>query len=80
MPKSVEGVHRNGKVELVDLPADVHDDTPVIVTFLEAAEIDLRERGIDETQATELQARLKAFAEELGQRRDVGVRRLFWKR
>jgi hypothetical protein len=64
MPKSIEGVYRNGKVELADLPADVHDDTPVIVTFLEAADIDLRERGIDETQATELRTRLETFAEQ----------------
>jgi hypothetical protein len=49
---------------LADLPADVRDDTPVIVTFPEVADIDLRERGIDETQAAELRARLATFAEE----------------
>ncbi|MEN6332925.1 MAG: hypothetical protein ABFE01_01620, partial [Phycisphaerales bacterium] len=64
MPKSVEGVYRNGKVELTGLPADVHDDTPVIVTFLETADIDLRERGIDETQAAERRGRLETVAEE----------------
>jgi len=64
MSKSVEGVYRNGKVELTGLPPDVHDDTPVIVTFLEAADIDLRERGIDEAQAAELRGRLETFAEE----------------
>ncbi len=64
MLKSVEGVYRNGKVELSDLPEDVRDDTRVIVTFLEASPIDLRERGIDEGQAAELRARLETFAED----------------
>lgn len=64
MPKRIEGVYRNGKVELAGLPADVHDETPVIVTFLEAADINLRERGIDETQAAELRTRPETFAEE----------------
>lgn len=64
MLKSVEGVYRNGKVELPDLPEDVRDDTRVIVTFLEASPIDLRERGIDEGQAAELRARLETFAED----------------
>jgi hypothetical protein len=64
MLKSVEGVYRDGKIELTDLPAEVRDDTRVIVTFLETHPIDLRERGIDEAQAVELRARLGTFAEE----------------
>ncbi|MCX5643200.1 MAG: hypothetical protein NTZ17_00720 [Phycisphaerae bacterium] len=42
MLKSVEGVYRDGKIELTDLPDDVRDDTRVIVTFLETNHIDLR--------------------------------------
>jgi hypothetical protein len=64
MLKSVEGVYRDGKIELTDLPEDVRDDTRVIVTFLEANHIDLRERGIDEAQAVKLRAQLGTFAEE----------------
>ena len=64
MLKSVEGVYRNGRVELTDLPEDVRDDTRVIVTFLEASHIDLRERGIDEVQAAELRSRLETFSED----------------
>lgn len=64
MLKSVEGVYRDGKVELADLPEDVRDDTRVIVTFLETHQVDLRQRGIDEAQAAELRAQLGTFAEE----------------
>jgi len=64
MLKSIEGVYRNGKVELAEAPSDVSDETPVIVTFLGASSIDLREHGIDEAQATDLRARLKPFAED----------------
>ena len=64
MFKSVEGVYRDGKVELSELPEDIREDTRVIVTFLETSEIDLQTRGIDEAQAAELRARLRSFAEE----------------
>ena len=64
MLKSVEGVYRNGKIELTELPGEVRDDTRVIVTFLETSDIDLQERGIDEAQAAELRAQLGSFAEE----------------
>ncbi len=64
MLKSVEGIYRDGKVELRERPGEVLDDTPVIVTFLKPGCVDLRERGIDAGQAAELHARLGTFAEE----------------
>ena len=64
MLKSIEGVYRDGKVELVEVPTDVRDETPVIVTFLEPKSIDLRARGIDEEHAADLRARLATFAED----------------
>lgn len=64
MFKSVEGIYRNGKIELADIPSDVRDETPVIVTFLESKAIDLRAQGIDEAQAADLRARLAVFTEE----------------
>jgi hypothetical protein len=64
MRKSVEGVYRDGKIELTELPRDVRDETRVIVTFLETSHIDLRARGLDEAQAAELRAQLGIFAEE----------------
>jgi hypothetical protein len=64
MLKSVEGVYRDGKVELIEFPGDIRNETRVIVTFLETSYIDLRARGIDEAQAAALRAQLGNFAEE----------------
>lgn len=64
MLKSIEGVYRNGKIELVETPSDVRDETRVIVTFFEPRSVNLRARGIDEAQAAELRARLATFAED----------------
>ncbi|MGI8586833.1 MAG: hypothetical protein ACR2M0_03980 [Chloroflexia bacterium] len=66
MIRSVEGVYRNGKIELAEAPGDVRDETRVIVTFLNASpgRIDLRARNIDEAQAAELRARLQSFSED----------------
>lgn len=64
MLKTVEGIYRQGKIELVEPPTDVRDDTRVIVTFLSSNFIDLPTRGIDRRQATDLRARLTAFVED----------------
>jgi len=64
MLKSIEGVYRDGKVELAELPAGVRDETRVIVTFLEFGYVDLQTRGIDQAQAAALRESLSTFAEE----------------
>ena len=64
MLKSVTGIYRAGKVELVEVPVNIADETNVIVTFLESGTIDLQTRGMNETQAADLRARLQAFAED----------------
>ena len=62
--KPVEGIYRNGKVELVEPVAEV-EGSRVIVTWVHPAEpVDLRERGIDESQAADLRRRLAPFAED----------------
>lgn len=64
MLKPVEGIYRDGKVELVE-PIEGEGVSRVVVTFhVGASRIDLRERGIDERQAADLRARLSAFAED----------------
>ena len=63
MSKNIGGVYRDGKVELTKVPLDVPEGTPVMVTFPEAS-YDLRELGMDEAQAADLRARLRAFAED----------------
>jgi hypothetical protein len=72
MLRSIEGVYKDGKVELLEEPADVRE-ARVIVTFLPStssaepapeAGVDLRTRGIGEAEAADLRARLRAFAED----------------
>ena len=64
MLKSVTGIYRAGKIELVEVPVNIPDKTRVIVTFLDSGSIDLQAHGIDEAQAADLRARLQAFAED----------------
>ena len=66
MLKTIEGIYRNGKIELSGIPNEVLDETPVIVTFLSHSPVNLRDRGIDEKQALSLRGRLSAFAEDWG--------------
>jgi hypothetical protein len=64
MVKSVEGICRNGKVELSE-PLTEAEGSRVIVTWVHpAGPVDLRERGIDESQAAALRRRLLPFAED----------------
>ena len=64
MLRSVEGIYRDGKVELFEAPEGV-EETHVIVTFLSPKRvIDLRERGIDEAQAAQLRGQFATFAED----------------
>ncbi len=64
MLASVEGVYRDGKIELTEVPTAIAEDTPVIVTFLASGYIDLRERAIDEHLATEIRTHLTTFVED----------------
>ena len=60
----IQGIYREGHIELDEPPRDIHGPTPVIVTFVENASTDLRALGIDEKQAADLRTRLVAFAED----------------
>ena len=71
MLNSVEGVYRDGKVELLE-PAPPNATGRVIATFLPAASVDLQERGISEEQAADLRRRLATFAEDWD-RPEMGV-------
>ena len=64
MVKSVEGIYRNGRLELLQ-PLDEAEGSRVIVTLVRPAEpVDLRQRGIDQSQAADLRHRLARFAED----------------
>ncbi len=64
MLTAIQGVYRKGKIELKEIPRNVVEETPVIITFLSPTPIDLRSRNIDEAQAADLRARLAAFADD----------------
>jgi hypothetical protein len=63
MLKSIEGIYRQGRIELLESPPPDMEGK-VIVTFLNAGVVDLSARGIDEHQAADLRQRLKTFAED----------------
>jgi hypothetical protein len=62
-PKTLEGVYRDGKVELLEAPSNVNE-ARVLVTFLTEDAVNLSEHGIEEDQAASLRARLSAFVED----------------
>ena len=64
MVRSVEGIYHNGKVELLESLAEA-EGSRVVVTWVHPAEpVDLRERGIDASQAADLRRRQAPFAED----------------
>jgi hypothetical protein len=64
MLKSIEGVFRDGKIELLE-PAPQTEAARVLVTFLPPrAPVDLSERGIDPAAAADLRSRLSAFVQD----------------
>ena len=64
MLTTVEGIYRNGQIELVENPNNLLEGTRVIVTFLETKTIDLPSQGIDKAQAATLRTSLATFAED----------------
>jgi hypothetical protein len=63
MTKNIEGIYRDGKIELLEVPDDMPEDTHVIVTFLDGGYV-LQERGINQAQAADLRTRLGTFIED----------------
>lgn len=64
MLTSVEGVYRNGRVELVEKPEHLQEGTRVIVTFMESKTIDLASQGNDKAQAEVLRVSLNTFSDD----------------
>ncbi|NCR08408.1 hypothetical protein [Microcystis aeruginosa] len=61
---SVEGVYRNGRVELTESPNNVPEGACVIVTFVSSNDINLASQGIDREQAKTLSASLATFSDD----------------
>ncbi|MEH2205015.1 MAG: hypothetical protein V7K53_13195 [Nostoc sp.] len=64
MLNNIEGIYRNGRVELTEQPTDIHEGTRVIVTFVRSNEIDLASQGINKAQAEILRSHLATFADD----------------
>ncbi len=65
MLRTIEGVYRDGKVELIEAPPPDAAGR-VIVTFISSpiAAVGLAERGVNRAQAADLRHRLTTFAED----------------
>ena len=61
---SVEGIYRNGRIELTESPSNVPEGTCVIVTFVGTNDIDLASQGIDREQAEALRNSLTTFSDD----------------
>ena len=62
MLKSIEGVFRDGRIELLEPPPQ-SEESRVLVTFLPSGKgVLLKDRGIDPAQAADLRGRLSTFA------------------
>lgn len=62
MLTSIEGTYRRGGIDLVETPSQIPEDTQVIITFLKTGDQPLAIKGISQTQAADLRARLATFA------------------
>ena len=62
--RTLQGIYRDGEIQLIERPADVQDGTRVLVTFLTRMPVNLAERGVDSAGAADLRDRLATFAEE----------------
>jgi hypothetical protein len=63
MFRAIEGVYRQGKIELVEIPPSDMEGK-VIVTFLNGGSVDLASRGISEEHAADLRQRLQTFVDD----------------
>ncbi|PSF33121.1 hypothetical protein C7H19_20565 [Aphanothece hegewaldii CCALA 016] len=64
MLTSIEGIYKNGRIELVEQPNNVLEGTKVIVTFIKSNEIDLASHEIDPAQAEALRTNLTTFVDD----------------
>jgi hypothetical protein len=61
---TVEGIYRDGRIELQSLPNNVAEEAKVIVTFVDPESVALAAYGIDRSQAEALRNNLASFAED----------------
>ena len=64
MLTNYQGIYSNGQIKLIEEPKNVPEGTKVIVTFLNANNINLQEQGIDTKEAKNLRDNLACFADD----------------
>lgn len=64
MLKTVTGIYDKGQIIIEQYPDNIQEGTPVIVTFLETKNIDLKSRGINQEEAENIREKLAVFADE----------------
>jgi uncharacterized UPF0146 family protein len=64
MLTTVEGIYRDGRIDLKNLPNNVAEESKVIVTFVESNDVDLAAHDIDKSQAEALRNSLVTFADD----------------
>jgi hypothetical protein len=61
---TVEGIYRDGRIELKNLPSNVAEEAKVIVTFVDNDVVELAAHGIARSQAEILRNTLTTFADD----------------
>jgi hypothetical protein len=61
---TIEGVYRDGRIELKRLPSNIAEEARVIVKFVDDKGVDLDACGIDRPQAEVLRNSLATFADD----------------
>ena len=57
---TVEGIYKDGKIELLETVSEVKQ-AKVLITFLETSDIDLKTLGISREEASELREKFATF-------------------
>ena len=64
MLRTLEGIYRNGYIELIEPTYSVGEETRVLVTLLQKQYVSLEERGISRETAAILRERLMPYPDE----------------
>ncbi len=64
MLTTVEGIYRDGRIELKSQPHNIAEEAKVIVTFVDADAVNLADHTIDRSQAEILRNNLANFADD----------------
>jgi hypothetical protein len=64
MLNTVEGIYRDGRIELSSLPSNVTEESKVIVTSVSDNIVNLADHDIDQLQAAALRQSLNTFVED----------------